>query len=578
MALFSRFALFLVVVTVVNAFFWSTEERSLTSSKGSAIVTLVMGDEKNQGYIEGAIALGQSLKDVKSVLPRVCMVTPEVPHSTYKYLESAGWKVQVVQPINCIHKRHLHEREYDLSSSHYKQGAERWQMTCTKFRAWEMTDYHRVIFMDSDTLVVAPIDDVALNVGKAAAYSNATLAAAPESFPPDTFNAGFMLIEPNLDTFHQLEDMNHRIGSIEGGDQGVLNQGLCPNWHHAHKDDPRCGRLPWLFNVEAAYYEKYQTMRKISEQRGPAVIHFVSDAKPWQVLAYEYHPIETAREFVNDDSMTKLGGQIHAHMLWRRAYFKAADGMKERGIHNPGNKFLTEAGRAAASVRSPNVAGARGGDPRASAAAAARERERERERERDDSRHHHELPKLPHTRTATATHSSSTAHNSNNNHVDKAAKVMKAHADGHATATKNARALRDKQGDMEARRAEGAQRHRDHMERQNKKERMGGMRDRDARLDDPRFKPSSGGGERERELESNGGGGGGDRPDHNRLDPRDPRNREQPRGGDPRDPRNRGDPRARRDPFRSDSRKGGSGSKTPRNARRSSKTSHHADL
>ena len=154
---------------------------------------------------------------------------------------------------------------------------------------------------------------------------------------------------------------------------------------------------------------------------------------------------------------------------------------------------------------------------------------------------------------------------------------MKAHADGHATATKNVRALRDKQGDMEARRAEGAQRHREHMERHNKREKMGGMRDRDVRLDDPRFKPSSSGGDRDRdrELEGNGAGAGG-RPDHNRLDPRDPRNREQqPRGGDPRDPRNRGDPRARRDPFRGDRK----GSKTlGSNARRSGKTSHRADL
>jgi hypothetical protein len=35
----------------------------------------------------------------------------------------------------------------------------------------------------------------------------------------------------------------------------VFNNGLCPNWHYAGKDDPECGRLPWLFNVEAAHYE-----------------------------------------------------------------------------------------------------------------------------------------------------------------------------------------------------------------------------------------------------------------------------------------------------------------------------------
>ena len=40
----------------------------------------------------------------------------------------------------------------------------------------------------------------------------------------------------------------------------MFNNGLCPNWHYAGKDDPDCGRLPWLFNVEAAHYESKITI------------------------------------------------------------------------------------------------------------------------------------------------------------------------------------------------------------------------------------------------------------------------------------------------------------------------------
>lgn len=36
--------------------------------------------------------------------------------------------------------------------------------------------------MDADTLAVAPIDDALYG------FSNASFAAAPETFPPDTFN------------------------------------------------------------------------------------------------------------------------------------------------------------------------------------------------------------------------------------------------------------------------------------------------------------------------------------------------------------------------------------------------------
>ena len=43
--------------------------------------------------------------------------------------------------------------------------------------------------------------------------------AAPETFPPDTFNAGFMVITPSEDTFQRLLRANERVGSAEGGDQ-----------------------------------------------------------------------------------------------------------------------------------------------------------------------------------------------------------------------------------------------------------------------------------------------------------------------------------------------------------------------
>lgn len=59
---------------------------------------------------------------------------------------------------------------------------QRWSATCTKFAAWTLTQFDRIIFIDADTLVVGPIDDALYG------FSNASLAAAPETFPPDTFN------------------------------------------------------------------------------------------------------------------------------------------------------------------------------------------------------------------------------------------------------------------------------------------------------------------------------------------------------------------------------------------------------
>lgn len=179
------------------------------------------------------------------------------------------WKVVLVETVTCNHKHNLDERQYDLKGDKYVQGIARWSTTCTKFQAWNQIQYDRIIFMDSDMLVVATIDDALW------AFSNASFAAAPETFPPDTFNAGFMVLTPSTKTFQHLLDLNQRIGSTEGGDQGVLNNGLCPDWFMTGPDDEKCGRLPWLFNVEVVQYNEYKTLRLMNKLRVPSVIHFV---------------------------------------------------------------------------------------------------------------------------------------------------------------------------------------------------------------------------------------------------------------------------------------------------------------
>ena len=291
-----------------------------------AVVTLVTGTESP--YTAGAIALGQSLKDVGSKLTRVVMVTPDVDQKSRNSMSSL-WNIVQVEPISCNHQPNLDPTQFDLNGAQYKMGVARWSTTCTKFAAWKLTQFERLIFMDADMLVVSTIDDAIYG------YSNASFVAAPETFPPDNFNAGFIVLNPSLATFKELLRLNDEVGSAEGGDQGILNNGLCPEWHFAGNKDPHCGRLPWIYNVETAHYEKYSTLRKMSKLREPAVIHFVADGKPWSVLMLEYVPdgINT----LSRATLEMLGGQAMAHVLWRRAFFTAS------GDTPPDNHILIKA-------------------------------------------------------------------------------------------------------------------------------------------------------------------------------------------------------------------------------------------
>ena len=124
------------------------------------------------------------------------------------------------------------------------------------------------------------------------------------------------------------------MGSAEGGDQGVLNNGFCPNWNANAANSEDCGRLPWIFNVQAAHYETYKTLRQMSGLREPSIIHFVSDGKPWKVLAMDYQRIPFSEENVQ-----KLAGQRVAHVKWREAFFV---GSKEKNIAPPSQSVLYE--------------------------------------------------------------------------------------------------------------------------------------------------------------------------------------------------------------------------------------------
>jgi lipopolysaccharide biosynthesis glycosyltransferase len=171
--------------------------------------------------------------------------------------------------------------------------------------------------MDSDMLVVGPIEDALFN------YGEGNFLAAPETFPPDTFNSGFMVIRPCSTCITKLESLNKKVGSVEGGDQGVLNNGLCPNWYTAGIADQNCGRLPWIFNVQAANYESYRTLCRMGGSREPSVIHFVGDGKPWTLLLAEY--TQNGDTLLNEIAKSRLIEVVSSHILWRKAFFRAIE-------------------------------------------------------------------------------------------------------------------------------------------------------------------------------------------------------------------------------------------------------------
>jgi len=274
------------------------------------------------------------------------MVTADVPDADRQQMERVGWKIHEVEPLPCHVKNNFDAKKYDLQSPNVQAGLQRWKYTCTKFRAWNLVDYDRILFMDSDTLVVAPLDDIVFG-----AYSNSSFQAAPDTFPPDNFNAGVMVVKPSAAAYAHLLLLNEKVGSVEGGDQGVLNNGLCPSWATVGPQDPHCGRLPWLVNVGAVHYTAYRSLQEGSGKRLPCVVHFDGDGKPWTVLLFEYLSAAEQAQ-IPMETKGKLAAMALPHILWRRAYFRAI------GQAEPAAHFLTSGAAAAGAAAAMGGSGA----------------------------------------------------------------------------------------------------------------------------------------------------------------------------------------------------------------------------
>ena len=160
--------------------------------KKAYVTMLCNGD----GYVTGATVLGKSLEASRSNVPRVAMVTADISAAARSRLAAQGWEVRDVEPIA--------NPAADALLVFPRFGA-----VFTKLRAWELTDFDRIVLLDADTLVLQNVDDL---------FERPGFAAAPDFFLPDRFNSGVMVIPPSKETFDRMVAALSSAPSYDGGD------------------------------------------------------------------------------------------------------------------------------------------------------------------------------------------------------------------------------------------------------------------------------------------------------------------------------------------------------------------------
>ena len=232
---------------------WLIQQATVNVMKSAYVSALCNGD----GYAPGVEALGQSLLESGSTIPRVLMVTSDVPLSARSALEAQGWRLREVEPIP----------NPKPSAEHLFR---RFGGVFTKLRAWDLTEIDRVVFLDADTLVLKNVDDL---------FERPELAAAPDFFMPDRFNSGVMVLRPSRATFEQMLARLAEAPSYDGGDQGFLNT-FFADWYRM----PPEHRLPVGCNMAHFIYQFMHGHPAVAAalESETRILHYMVQ-KPWKV-------------------------------------------------------------------------------------------------------------------------------------------------------------------------------------------------------------------------------------------------------------------------------------------------------
>ncbi|CAN1784027.1 Putative UDP-glucuronate:xylan alpha-glucuronosyltransferase 5 [Linum perenne] len=174
------------------------------------------------------------------------MLTRVGDYWVYK-LDSTRLKQKVSMPVGSC----------QIASPFEKGSYNEWNYS--KLRIWQLSDYDKVVFIDSDLLVIRNMDEI---------FTYPQLSASPND--GHLFNSGIMVIEPSSCMFEDLMAKSTQVASYNGGDQGFLNE-VFTWWHRL----PR--KINWLrvFQSNPAPEDKRR-----EPMEGAYGVHFLG-FKPW---------------------------------------------------------------------------------------------------------------------------------------------------------------------------------------------------------------------------------------------------------------------------------------------------------
>jgi len=220
----------------------------------------------SEQYSDGILALAESLREVKSKYPLIAMVTAQVSQDKRNLLSDIGCIVRLVHEL-------VLPEELNLE-------AKRWGPAFTKLISWQFEEYSKLIFLDSDLLVLKNIDELfSLND---TLHATLDTDASSCNFKPERLsliNSGVLVLKPQKSVFAAYMKTLHDQEFLAKGkvnDQDVIAR--VSKWQ----------ALPYpVYGAQVTHCECEGDTRMWDDQK-IKLVHFTAGLKklpkPWEYI------------------------------------------------------------------------------------------------------------------------------------------------------------------------------------------------------------------------------------------------------------------------------------------------------
>lgn len=255
--------------------------------KKYAFVTVLTTDD----YLIGVLSLNEALKRVNSKYPFVVVVNNNVKEETIKKMSDLGIAVKKVKSID-IPEGVLDKNE----GTNYT----RWNNTFDKLRIFSLTEFDKIVCLDSDMYIRENIDEL-FEQEHMAATIDRHYCAIDSNYIEMT--SGVMVVVPEKDLDLKIAEniiaVKNKLNQF--GDQDLIQE-YYSNW----KNEENL-HLPLIYNMFILHLDYFikengnitsncKDFQKYNLD-DLKIIHFICKKKPWQFTKKE---IDTYIEFLED--------------------------------------------------------------------------------------------------------------------------------------------------------------------------------------------------------------------------------------------------------------------------------------